>query len=107
MHWVRFEDLVTDPKATMKGVMSYLLTRENIDGTVCDKILDIVFKDKVPTAYEPRSGKMNASFEKYKPEQISGIYEECKEMIDFFGYKEIFINEKVENPRQNLIQLNK
>ena len=39
----------------MRGVMEYLLGLEDLAGTVQEKILDIVFKDSVPTAYIPKN----------------------------------------------------
>ena len=65
VHWMRYEDMVHDPKWCLGEMMKFLLETDDISGSVSEKIIDILYKDKVKTAYEPRSGKVNANLSRY------------------------------------------
>ena len=91
VHWVRYEDVVHDTKNTMMEVMKFLLNKKDLKGRVIEKIVDIVLKDSVPTAYEPRNdGKLGANLAKYTQEKLQEYYEACSDLFDFLGYSEIF-----------------
>ena len=42
LYIVRYEDLVTSPKETLMGLMSYLLEVEDLAGTMVEKRIDEV-----------------------------------------------------------------
>ena len=75
VHWIRFEDMVTNPNWVMTEAMKFLLEVEDLSGTVIEKIIDIVFAGKTPTAYEPRNGKLNQNLENYRPDQLEKYYQ--------------------------------
>mmetsp|Transcript_38885 Transcript_38885/g.28759 ORF Transcript_38885/g.28759 Transcript_38885/m.28759 type:complete len:173 (+) Transcript_38885:72-590(+) len=102
VHFLRYEDLLMDPLGTLTGVMQFLLDKEKLEGTVIEKILHIVCGQKPPQMYQPRSGKFNANFDKFTDDQLKFFYQEAKDVIDWFGYSEIFTKEPLEEPKKNV-----
>lgn len=44
-HIVRYEDIVQDKKNTFMGIMKFLLNKNSVEGTVAEKIIDLIIED--------------------------------------------------------------
>jgi len=42
VHFIRFEDILSDPKGVFTGVMQFLLNSKNIKGRAVEKYIDLV-----------------------------------------------------------------
>ena len=93
--FVRYEDMIPDPKKAFTDIMKFLLATDDISGTVVEKLIDLSIETK-QTAYKPRVGGAGSvkNFDKYTSEQIKSFYETAKRPLDFFGYTDIFTQEK-------------
>jgi hypothetical protein len=56
VHFIRFEDLLTNPKPNLMNLMRFILNESNLDGTVIEKYIDLAVKEKAPEVYKPRQG---------------------------------------------------
>jgi len=51
---MRFEDILAEPKRSYLNLMKFLLNKENLDGTVIEKIIDLAVGEQAPQLYKPR-----------------------------------------------------
>ena len=90
LYIVRYEDLVSDPKQTLMGLMSYLLEVEDLSGTNVERRIDhVVSQGKAAaTTYKLKAttGVFNAHTSKFTPEQVSFIQETMGSQLYYFGY---------------------
>jgi len=72
LYIVRYEDLVTDPKETLMGLMSFLLEHKDLAGSNIERRIDeVVAKgSSAATTYKLKAttGKFDVHKEKYTPE---------------------------------------
>ena len=72
MYIVRYEDLVTHPKDTLMGLMSFLLEVKDLTGTNMERRIDqVVSKGKAAaTTYRLKdtTGQFDQHLKKYSPE---------------------------------------
>ena len=58
MYFIRFEDLITDPKKVLTEVFQFILEVKSIEGLIIEKHIDEILKDpKNGMIYKPRVGK--------------------------------------------------
>lgn len=74
IHIIKFEDILANPKKVFTGVMSFLLNKPDISGTVIEKYIDLAVSEKAPEIYKPRSGTSNISKDKFIKEDLDYIY---------------------------------
>ena len=72
LYIVRYEDLVTDPKSTLMGLMGFLFEQKDLEGTNIERRIDEVVAQgsKAATTYRLKdtTGKFDIHKEKYSPE---------------------------------------
>lgn len=90
---MRYEDLVNDAKNTYEGIFKYLLEIEDIDGTnVQRRIEEVVKAGRSATQtykFKATTGQLNASANRYTPEQTEFIKSELGDLLYFFGYSNV------------------
>ena len=88
--FVRFEDLVDDPKPQLELIMRYLLQMETLEGTNAQRRVDQVIAQgqSATKVYNLKdtTRTFNANRKFYTDEQVSYITDQLKEMITFFDY---------------------
>ena len=91
-YFIRYEDLCTRPKETLKELFRYLLNVKDLTGTVIEKrINDLVDKgSNSSSVYKLKAGqdysKLLRNENKYSKELMDHLKSELKEAIHFFGY---------------------
>jgi hypothetical protein len=90
---VRYEDLVTSPKDTLMGLMSYLLEAGDLEGSNVERRIDeVVAKGKsAATTYRLKSttGQFDVHSSKYTPELRSFVQETLSDQLYYFGYANV------------------
>lgn len=63
---VRYEDLLTSPESTLKGLFSFLLNKKDLSGTLIEALIKKhTKKGEKKEVYKPRVGKINANKTQY------------------------------------------
>lgn len=91
MHIIRYEDIVNDPRPTLKSLLEFVMNVDDIKGTIIEKNLDLACNDISPQIYKPRLGKANANFDKFNRIQIDFITEYSFKFLKMFDYYDVFI----------------
>mmetsp|Transcript_36582 Transcript_36582/g.35378 ORF Transcript_36582/g.35378 Transcript_36582/m.35378 type:complete len:108 (-) Transcript_36582:290-613(-) len=86
LHILRFEDVVTNPKENLMGLMKFLLDTKNLEGTHIEHYVNLACQEPLRQIYKPREGKINNNTDKYSLDQIQKLFEIAKEEIIRFGY---------------------
>ena len=90
LYIVRYEDLVTAPKDTLMGLMSFLLEKEDLSGSNVERRIDEVVSQGSSAAqtYKLKSttGQFNVHSSKYSAEQKQMIQEVLGDQLYYFGY---------------------
>jgi hypothetical protein len=90
IYFVRFEDLLQDPKAHLEEVFKFVLIQPSIKGTVVEKRLDEVLsggeEGHILYKLKQGGGSVNKNADKFKESQHQRIKEGLEEMIHYFGY---------------------
>lgn len=97
VHIIRYEDIVLCPKPTLTELVKFILNVESIEGTRVAKYIDLACLENAPEVYKPRKGKVNANMLKFKPMHLDFMYEYARELIDKFGYEQLFQTRQQEN----------
>ena len=86
----RYEDLVSDSKKELDGIMKFLLDVDDLSGTNCERRIDQLSKlgGEASQAYKlkPNTGKFNANRGKYSEELVEFIKETNADLLYYFGY---------------------
>ena len=54
---IRFEDLIADPKKKLMESFRFLLSEDNLEGTVIEALINrATYGGDAPTRYKPRKG---------------------------------------------------
>ena len=95
-YFVRYEDLLTDPHATLTALFEFLLSRETIEKlNISDRIRTVIEQEQ--QVYKPRSGKVNANLSFFSPAQLQLVAETCKHSLKRFGYSSLLENGALES----------
>ena len=91
IYWVRYEDLVLNPKPALLELFSFMLDVPSLEGTVCEKrIIDYCAKgSEAATVYKMKAQptrNMSRNAGMYTPEQIEFMKEAGREYLYYFGY---------------------
>ena len=90
-YYVRYEDLVLNPKPVLVELFCFMLEVPSIEGTVCEKrILDYCAKGSDAAAVYKMKAQpvqnLSRNVGMYTPEQLEYLKEECREYLYYFGY---------------------
>lgn len=91
VHIIRYEDIVANPKPTLKSLLEFILNVRDIANTKIEHYLNLAVKEASPQIYKPREGKINANTNKFDKDHldfmlnIAGIY------LKKFNYYDSFI----------------
>ena len=93
VYFVRYEDLLSAPKDTLMGLMSYMLSVPDIKGTNAERQIDSILeqgqRNKVTGnvyALKSTTGLMRQHENKYPAPLRQFVQEELADMIHYFGY---------------------
>ena len=90
VHFLRFEDLVSNPKETLTDLFKFMLGVESLEGTVAeDRINAIAAKgNEGNQVYKLKkdSKKMNKHVHRYTPAHLKKLKEDMRHYLYFFGY---------------------
>ena len=93
MYIVRYEDLVTHPKDTLMGLMSFLLEVKDLTGTNMERRIDqVVSKGKAAaTTYRLKdtTGQFDQHLSKYSPELKQYVRDTLGDQLYYFGYANV------------------
>jgi len=88
--FIRFEDLVTDPKSQLTNIMRFLCGIKQIEGTNAERrVQEVIDKGTAATrTYDLKEStlKFDANKVRYTQKQLDLIQERMKEMMFMFGY---------------------
>lgn len=90
--FVRFEDLLVEPKQQLTEVFKFILSSPSLVGTAVEKrISEIVEVGNACLLYKlrPGGGSMNKHADKFTEEQLERIMVNLEDMIHYFGYAKI------------------
>jgi len=116
LYIVRYEDLVTDPKDTLMGLMSFLLEKQGLAGSNVERRIEQVLQQGSAAAQtyklKATTGKFDVHRKKYSPEQLAYIKETLVDQLYYFGYANVEENptgffEFSEHTQENLSLHNK
>lgn len=87
---MRYEDLVSNPKPELEGIMKYLLDLDDLTGTNAQRRVDEVIGmgAAASSTYKLKSttGKFNVARAKYTDEQVAMIQNVNADHLYYFGY---------------------
>lgn len=65
VHVIRYEDIVANPKPTLKSLLEYVLNVNDINGTKLEHYLNLAVGEASPQIYKPREGRINGNINKF------------------------------------------
>ena len=90
IYFVRYEDLLVDPKPVLEGLLSFMFEVEDIKGTVLEKrIHDSCAKgteSKSVYKLKSTSKNVNKNIDKYAPEDLDKWKKQLRDFLYYFGY---------------------
>jgi len=93
LYIVRYEDLVSAPKETLMGLMSFLLEVKDLKGTNIERRIDeVCSKGKsAATTYRLKdtTGQFDMHRAKYSPELLQYVQETLSDQLYYFGYANV------------------
>ena len=96
VHVIRYEDIVLAPKPTLIELFKFVLNVNTLEGTRIEQYVELACREKAPEVYKPRKGKVNNNVAKFKPEHLEYMYNYARDLIDRFGYTQLFtLNQEV------------
>ena len=88
--FVRFEDLIANPRPSLESTLRFLLSLEDLEGTNAARRLDQVLQQdrSATTVYTLKDStlKPSQSYKNYTPAQLDYIRTELSEMLQFFEF---------------------
>ena len=90
VHVIRYEDIVLAPKPTLLELFKFVLNVNTLEGTRIERYVDLACQERAPEVYKPRKGKVNNNVAKFKPEHLEYMYNYARDLIDRFGYTQLF-----------------
>ena len=88
--FIRFEDLVRNPKEELENIMKFLCNTKDIKGTNAERrIQEVLAKGEDATVtyqLKDHTRVLNPNVKKYNLEQLEFIKKELKDIIYYFGY---------------------
>ena len=97
VHIIRYEDIVLQPKPTLTELVKYILNVRSLEGTRVESYIDLACNETAPEVYKPRKGRVNANMAKFKPIHLDYMFNYAQELIEKFGYQELFQTRSSEN----------
>ena len=90
-YYLRYEDLVSNPKPVLLELFAFMLDVPSLEGTVCEKrIIDYCAKGSDAAAVYKMKAQPTRNLSRnagmYTPEQIEFIKEAGREYLYYFGY---------------------
>ena len=90
-YYVRYEDLVIDPKPVLMELFAFMLEVSSIEGTIVEKrILDYCAKgNNAASVYKLKAQptrNLSRNVNMYTPEQIEFMKEACRDYLYYYGY---------------------
>ena len=90
---MRYEDLVTEPKETLLGLMAFCFGIKDAHGTNLERRIDqVLFMGKSATqmyALKNTTGRLDVHRSKYTKDQIKYVQECLGEWVYYFGYADV------------------
>ena len=90
VYFVRFEDLLQNPRKNLNEVFGFILSKRNLSGSVCEQRIDEVLAmgAQANTLYTVKKGGggILKNLYRYSNTQIKMIKKELADLIYFFGY---------------------
>ena len=84
VYFLRFEDLLSDPKTTLEGIFKHLLEAKSLEGTEILLRIDKLAEEQVkPQLYKPRKGQINKNNEKFA-NHMQFISDTLGDLVSFF-----------------------
>lgn len=91
--FIRFEDLILDPKPELENLCKFLLGERSLEGTNAERrvaeVLQLGTKATQTYNLKESTRKLDANRHRYTEAQTEWIREEFKEMLHFFGYAKV------------------
>lgn len=91
--FIRFEDLVMDPKPELYNMMRFLLGTKDLTGTNAERRIEEVLAmgQKATQTYSLKDStkKNNANAHRYTEAQLGWIRDNMSEMLHYFGYAKL------------------
>ena len=91
VHIIRYEDIVQDPKPTLKSLLEFILNVDDLKGTAVEHYLNLAISETSPQIYKPRLGKAHANFDKFGKMQLDFITEQSYKFLKMFNYYDLFL----------------
>ena len=91
--FIRFEDLVNDPKPQLETMMMFFCNMSTIEGTNAQrKVEQVIMQGKEKTqTYQLKDSTLqfNSHLKKYTQEQLEFVKNELREFLIYFGYAKL------------------
>ena len=97
MHIIRYEDIVLQPRPVLTELMKFILNVQTIEGTLIEKYIELACQERAPEIYKPRKGRVHANISKFRPTHLDYMQTYASELIDKFGYQDLFTVYETEN----------
>ena len=94
---IRYEDIVLQPKPTLNELVKFILNVRSIEGTRIEHYIELACQERAPEVYKPRKGRVNANMLKFKPMHLDFMFNYAQELIEKFGYQELFQTKAAED----------
>lgn len=93
MHFLRYEDLVTQPRETLTSLLEFLFKAESLEGTNLQRRMDDVLSQdpRALQVYALKDGgkvRMNKSMHLIQKKQLDLFKQKAKNCLHFFDYAE-------------------
>ena len=91
VYFIRYEDLVVDPKSVIENVFAFFLNIESVEGTCIQKRIHEILNlgHEASVSYKPKTIGLHKNRFRFNDELIKYIQEELKDFIYYFGYNKL------------------
>jgi hypothetical protein len=88
IHFLRYEDLVSNPSETLTSIFKFILGVDSLEGTVLQKRIDntVAQGHIVSVTYRPKSLELNNHEYRFDKDLFTTISKELEKFIYYFGY---------------------
>ena len=90
VYFVKYEEMLAEPKATLRSIFKFLLNEQNINGTVIEKRINEVIEQGKEGTHVYKMKKENPLYPKsedwFTEEQKEFVLSKLFDQLEFFGY---------------------
>jgi len=84
LHFIRYEDLLSDPEPVLKRTLEFIMGVPDISGTRLERYVKTAVSEKSPQMYVPRQGKVNANMHLFSENLKNSIFNKCGPLFNHF-----------------------